>query len=160
MTGNMLSEAEPKAKKVFPGDRAEGLGWGRGLAQGAPSGSPKRRQRVWTQARRAGGEAAEGGSKRGGIRASSRAGEAQGVGSLTSLDVPMCHVASLEVLGWGPLCPKWGIWAPAGVRHCQARVVAGKEARMGRKEFGMSPWQWPGPERGFPTGKEGVSTGA
>lgn len=55
MMSKMLSEAETEGKKVIPGDREEGLSRGRGLARGAPSVSPERRQRVWTQGRRAGG---------------------------------------------------------------------------------------------------------
>lgn len=63
----MLSEAKNEGEKVIPGDRVEVLGRGRGLARGAPSMSPERRQRVWTQGRRAGGqeEAAEGTQERG-----------------------------------------------------------------------------------------------
>lgn len=105
MTGDMLSEAEPEGKKVFR-RQSRGAGLGTGLGTGGSLQVPQEKAEGVDTGHR--GRQLRGVSRQGGIRASSRAGEAQGVESLTSLDVPMCHVASLEVLGWGPLCTKWG----------------------------------------------------
>lgn len=55
MMRKMLSEAENEGEKVIPRDRAGVLDRGRGLTRGAPSVSPERRQRVWTQGRKTGG---------------------------------------------------------------------------------------------------------